>query len=83
MTVAELIAKLQACDPAAVVAAPGADHPALLEDARVESGWFCPGLLDDGGDDFWGDGERCSSFPEGVYRPRPEDVRAVYLRIGG
>lgn len=82
MTVAELIAKLQACDPAAVVAAPGANCPELLEDADVESGWFCPGLLLDSGDDFWGDGERCST-PEGVYQPRPEDVRAVYLRIGG
>jgi hypothetical protein len=80
MTVAELIAKLQACDPAAVVATPGVNYPELLDGVQVVGGWFCPGLLRDGGDDFWGDDERCST-PEGVYQPRPEDVRAVYLRI--
>jgi hypothetical protein len=82
MTVAELIAKLQECNPTAVVAAPADLGPALLEDADVAIGWWCPALLSDGRDDFWGETERCAT-PEGVYQPRPQDVRAVYLRIGG
>lgn len=82
MTVAELIAKLQECDSDAVIGAPGHLGPELIEDAQVSIGWWCPGLLHDGRDDFWEDGERCATA-EGVYQPRPQDVRAVYLRIGG
>jgi hypothetical protein len=81
MTVAELIAKLQECDPNALVAGSGDDGPALLEETSVKSGWWCPALLTDGYDDFWGEGERCSSTPSGVYEPRPQDFRAVYLKF--
>jgi hypothetical protein len=80
VTVAELIAKLQECDPDALVVGPGEDGPALLEGASVKSGWWCPELVSGHIDDFWGDGDRCST-PSGVYEPRPQDGRAVYIKF--
>lgn len=79
MTVAELITLLQQHDPDAIVTGDANDYVEPYDGVSVRAGWYCPGLLSNGGDDFWADGERCSSWPDGVYHPRPEDRRAIHI----